>query len=179
MLKIGRRIVVYGPTGSGKTTVASRIAKHFGLPHVELDAIFWTPQWVEKSLAEFRNEVSALLKRHADGWVFDGNYSGVRDLILPFADTVVWLRPSFWVAFWWLWKRSITRALRRELLWGTNYESWRLLLLSWDSLLLYQMTHWRRHHEKVSRDLKEIPHCASVFELRSVREVEKFLASLG
>jgi len=179
MLKIGRRIVVYGPTGSGKTTVASRIAKHFGLPHVELDAIFWTPQWVEKSLEEFRNEVSALLKRHTDGWVFDGNYSGVRDLILPFADTVVWLRPPFWVAFWWLWKRTITRAWRRELLWGTNYESWRLSLLSRDSLLLYQMTHWRRHHQRTRQALEEIPHCGSVFELRSVREIEKFLSSLG
>lgn len=178
MVKIGRRIAVYGPTGSGKTTVASRIAQYLELPHIELDAIFWTPDWVEKPLEEFRAEVLAVLERHTDGWVCDGNYSGVRDLILPLADTVVWLRPPFWVACWWLWRRTITRAWRREVIWGTNRESWRLIFFSRDSLLLYQMRYWRRHHQRVRQSLEEIPHHASVYELRSTWEIEAFLSSL-
>jgi len=179
MVKMGRRIVVYGPTGSGKTTVAGRIAQCLGIPHIELDAIHFAPDWVEKPLEEFRAEVSALLSSYTDGWVCDGNYSQVRDLTLPLADTVIWLRLPLRVAFWWLWKRTVTRALRRELLWGTNRESWRLSFLSRDSLLLYQLTHWRRHHKRTKQDLEEIPHRASVFELRSTGEIEEFLASLG
>lgn len=85
MGKIGRRVVVYGPTGSGKSTVARNIAAHIGVPLVELDAIFWGPRWVNKPLEEFRAEVSALLSSHTDGWVCDGNYSQVRDIILPLA----------------------------------------------------------------------------------------------
>ena len=178
MVKIGRRIVVYGPTGSGKTAVASRIARYVGVPHIELDAVFWLPQWTEKPVEEFRADVSTLLSNHTDGWVFDGNYSRVRDLILPLADTVVWLRPPLRVAFWRLLKRTVVRNWKQEPLWGTNRESWRGAFLSRDSLLLYQMTHWRRTQERIGRALKEIPHQVSVLELRSVPQIEAFLASL-
>jgi len=179
MAEIGRRIVVYGPTGSGKTTVAARIAQSVGVPHVELDAVFWTPNWVSKPLEQFRADVSAILERHPDGWVCDGNYSKVRDLLLPLADTVVWLRPPFWLASWRLLKRTIVRSWKRESLWGTNRGSWRKAFLDRDSLLLYQATHWRRHHRRTRQSLREIPHLAAVYELHSVKEIDEFLASLS
>ena len=97
---------------------------------------------------------------------------------MPGADTVLWLRLPYRVAFWRVLKRTVTRAWRRELLWGTNRESWRLSLLSRDSLLVYQATAWRRHHQRVRRDLERIPHHAHVYELRSSREVESFLAGV-
>ncbi|MBC8476804.1 MAG: toxin [Dehalococcoidia bacterium] len=178
MVDIGRRIVVYGPTGSGKTTVAARIAVCLGVHHIELDAIAWLPGWVMKPLDEYRADISKVLNEHNKGWVCDGNYSEVRTLTLPQADTVVWLRLSYRVAFWRVLKRTVTRAWRREMLWGTNYESWRLSFLSRDSLLLYQATAWRRHHRGVSADLEGLPHHARVYELRSPREVEVFLAEV-
>ena len=91
MLNIGRRVVVYGTTGSGKTTVAARIAQCLGVPHIELDAIFWLPDWTEKPREEFRAEVSALLERYREGWVCDGNYNALREITLPRTDAVVWL----------------------------------------------------------------------------------------
>ncbi len=179
MAELGRHIVVYGPTCSGKSTLARRIAQHVNVPHIEIDAIFWTPDWVEKPLEEFRAEISAVLSQCVDGWVFDGNYSRVRDLILPLADTVIWLRPPFRVAFWRLLKRTIVRCLNNELLWGTNRESWRRAFASPDSLLLYQITHWRRYDEKIKRNLEEIPHQASIVKLRSPREIDAFLSRLS
>ncbi len=178
MVKIGRRIVVYGATGSGKTAVAARIAQSIGIPHIELDAIFWKPNWANRPLEQFRTDVSSILTDHPDGWVCDGNYTHVRDLTLPLADTVIWLRLPFRIAFWWLLKRTIARAWSRELLWGTNHESWRQSFLSRDSILLYQMTHWYRTLWQTKQALQEIPHQASVLELRSVKEINKFLASL-
>jgi adenylate kinase family enzyme len=178
MLNIGRRVVVYGPTGSGKTTVAARIAQCLGVPHIELDAIFWLPDWTKKPPDDFRGEVTALLENHQNGWVCDGNYSRVRDIILPWADTVIWLRLPFRVTFWRVLKRTVSRAWTREPLWGTNYESWRQSFLSWDSLLRYSITGQRRHRRGVSRSLDEVSHQAEVYELRSTREVEEFQASL-
>lgn len=177
MTEIGRRIVIYGPTCSGKSTLARRIAQHLNIPCVELDAIFWKPDWVEKPLEEFRADVSAALIKYPDGWVCDGNYSRVRDLTLPQADTVVWLRPPFRLAFWRLLKRIIARCIDRKPLWGTNYESWRQSFFSRDSLILYQVTHWRRYDRKITHDLENIPHQASVIQLRSTREIDDFLAS--
>lgn len=178
MLNIGHRVVVYGTTGSGKTTVAALIAECISAPHIELDAIFWLPNWTEKPREEFRTKVSALLEGYQEGWVCDGNYSALRELTLPQADAVVWLWLPFRVIFWRLLKRTIRRAWTKEPLWGTNYESWRLSFLSRESLLLYAMKSRRRHRENIRRDLKAITHQAKVYELRSTREVEAFLASL-
>ena len=178
MVKIGRRIVVYGPPGSGKTVVARRIARYVGVPHIELDAVFWLPQWTEKPVEELRADVSALLEKYTDGWVFDGVYPQARELTLPLADAVVWLRPPLRVAFWWLLKRIIIRLWKRELLWRTNRESWRGSFFSRHSLLLYQLTHWRRTQKWTKQALEEISHQALVLELRSVPQIEAFLASL-
>jgi adenylate kinase family enzyme len=38
---IGQRIVVAGTTGSGQTTTARQLSLLLGLPHIELDALFW------------------------------------------------------------------------------------------------------------------------------------------
>jgi adenylate kinase family enzyme len=178
MLNIGRRVVVYGPTGSGKTTVAARIAQCLSVPHIELDAVFWLPDWTKKPPDDFRVEVTALLESQQNGWVCDGNYSRVRDVILPRADTVIWLRLPFRVTFWRVLKRTVSRARREEVLWGTNRESLLKAFFSWDSLLRYAITGQRRHRRGVSRSLNEVSHEAEVYELRSTREVEEFLASL-
>ena len=177
MLKIGRRIVVYGSACSGKSTVASHISQNIGMPHIELDAVFWKQQWVKMPMEEFRIEVSTLLSEHTDGWVFDGNFNRVRDLILPLADTVVWLRLPFRVVFWWALKRAIIRCWTGELLWGTNRESWRLQFLSRESLIFYIITRWRCRQEKIEQDLREIPHQASIIQLRSPQEINNFLAN--
>lgn len=178
MKETGKHIVVYGPACSGKTTLARQISHFAGLSHIELDEIFWQPGWEQKSLEEFRAGVSATLNGCPEGWIADGNYSRVRDLILPQADTVIWLRPSFSVAFWRLLKRTVTRCREGTLLWGTNYESWRKAFLSRDSLLLYQVKNWRRYDSKVIQDLKKIPNQATIIQLRSQREIDAFLMRL-
>jgi adenylate kinase family enzyme len=40
---IGRRIAIYGPTGSGKTTFGRALGQRLGLPVIDLDTIFWLP----------------------------------------------------------------------------------------------------------------------------------------
>ncbi len=178
MVKIGCRVVVYGPTGCGKTTVAARIAKAINVSHIELDAIFWKPNWTGTPLEQFRDDIFSVLADHPNGWVCDGNYSYSRDLILPLADTVVLLYLPFRVAFWRLLKRTVTRCWDGKLLWGINRETWRQAFFSRSSLLLYQMTHWRRFLLRNRQVLQEIPHQASVLELYSVKEIDEFLASL-
>ena len=176
---IGRRIAVYGPTGSGKSTVARELGSRLGVPVIELDALFHRPNWEPTPEDEFRAKVLVELDESADGWVCDGNYSMVREIVLPRADTVVRLRLSWRVSFWRLLKRTITRARTKEPLWGANYESWRMALLSRDSILLWSITHHRAHARNVERDLERISHRASVIELSSAREVAAFLGSVA
>lgn len=175
----GRRFAVYGPTGSGKTSVARWIGALLDLPVIELDALFHRPNWQPTPEDEFRAKVLTALHRCPDGWVCDGNYRAVRALILPKAETVLWLRLPIRVVFWRLLKRTVGRAWTKEPLWGTNYESWRQSFLSTDSILWWCISHWRTHHRNVRNDLGRIPHRARVVELRSSRDVARFLSSVG
>jgi len=179
MNNIGRRIVVYGPTGSGKSTMARLIAGRTGLPCVELDRIFWLPDWVEKPREEFRADALATLEKHKDGWVCDGNYNRIRESILPMADTVIWLRLPIRVTFFRVLKRAIYRIVRRELIWGTNRETVGKQFFSRDSLLLYSWNNRNRYHIREGKALKELPHRARIIELGSPGEVKRFLRGQG
>jgi len=177
-IDLGRRVVVYGPSGSGKTTVGRALATRLQVPFVELDAVFHArPGWQDLSSEEFRHEVAALLATHADGWVFDGNYGDVRDLVLPRADSVVWLRLPFPVVYARLVSRTLRRAIVNAELWNGNRESLRQAFLSRDSMLLWGITAWRPHHRAAAVALATLPH-GPVYELRSPRAVRSFLASV-
>jgi adenylate kinase family enzyme len=43
---LGRRVVVTGLAGSGKSTFAVALAARTGLPVIHLDLAFWKPGWV-------------------------------------------------------------------------------------------------------------------------------------
>jgi adenylate kinase family enzyme len=66
-----RRIAVVGTTGSGKTTLARQLSERLGIPHVELDAIRYGPNWKETPDEIFRECVSQALSGRS--WVADGN----------------------------------------------------------------------------------------------------------
>ena len=40
-----QRINVVGTTCTGKTTLARRLSEVLGIPHVEMDALYWEPNW--------------------------------------------------------------------------------------------------------------------------------------
>src|SRR5262249_29948937 len=113
-----RRVSVIGVTGSGKTTFAASLASRLHLPHVELDALHWEPDWRMAELEVFRNRVGSAAA--GDGWVIEGNYSKVRDLVWARADTVVWLDYSFPLTFVRLLRRTIARVRTGEELWNGN-----------------------------------------------------------
>lgn len=120
---LGRRVMVVGTTGSGKSTLAGRLAARLGVPHVELDALRHGPGWTEVPDEQFRPLVAAAVA--VDGWVVDGNYDSVRDLVLPRATDVIWLDYPRRVVMWRVVKRSIVRAVTRRKLWNGNREDWR------------------------------------------------------
>jgi adenylate kinase family enzyme len=121
-----RRVSVVGNSGSGKSTVARELSKRLGLPYVELDAVFHQPGWGELPVEEFRRIVAE--KAAGDGWVIDGNYTKVRDLVWQRADTVVWLDLARAVIMRRIISRSLGRVVFRRRLWNGNRERWRNVL---------------------------------------------------
>jgi predicted kinase len=103
-----QRILVLGRTGSGKTTLAGQLAAALGVPHVELDALYFGANFSTVPLPVLRERTSAAIA--AERWVTDGNKSAVRDLVWPRADTVIWLDYPVVVSLWRLAKRALWRT---------------------------------------------------------------------
>jgi adenylate kinase family enzyme len=139
-----RCISVIGTSGSGKTTFARRLAERAKLPHVELDALFWGPNWTPADPALFRERVETALSGGA--WVCDGNHSAVRPMVLARADTVIWLDLPLLVCLWQALRRN-AKADWRERLGQSNRETWSRRL-GRDSLFWWILkTHGRRRRE--------------------------------
>ncbi|MBO3749300.1 hypothetical protein J5X84_24745 [Streptosporangiaceae bacterium NEAU-GS5] len=138
-----RRISIVGNSGSGKTTLASRLAQALDLPHIELDAWKHQPGWEPRPVAEMRAMVGAAIAE--DGWVIDGNYSEVRDLIWARADTIVWMDPPRRTVMRQIIWRTLGRVARRRELWNGNRERWRNFFAfhPQESVIAWA---WTRHH---------------------------------
>src|SRR3954454_20906111 len=102
------RILILGRTGSGKTTLARELAVALDVPHVELDSLYFGPDFSTAPLPVLRERTSEAIA--AERWVTDGNKRAVRDLVWPRADTVVWLDYSIRVSLWRLAKRARSRT---------------------------------------------------------------------
>ncbi len=173
---MGHRIAVYGPSGSGKSTLSRELAARFSLPLLELDAVFHAhPNWVDLSREEFREKVSAFLEGHPEGWVIEGNYSHVRDLILPVADTAIWLRLPWRTVYRRLSWRTISRSFAHHELWNGNRETLGQTFMSRDSMLVWGVTAFRKQNRGLHESLFENPPNATVYVLKTPGQVRYLL----
>ena len=172
------RAIVIGTSGAGKTTFARALAERMGVPHIEFDAYRHGPNWTETPDDVFRRRVADATA--GGGWVADGNYSVVRDIVWTRATAVVWLDYPFPVVFWRLFRRTIRRSVKREELWNGNREQlWRHFFTK-DSLFLWALkTHRRRKRGVIAAlDMPEYRHLAAL-RLRSPGEARRLLESAG
>jgi adenylate kinase family enzyme len=173
-----RRVSVVGNSGSGKSTLGRALAERLEVPYVELDAIFHQPGWQELPRAVFRERVAEVVARR--GWVVDGNYSVVRDLVWAAADSVVWLDPPRRTVMRRVIARTAARTVTREELWNGNREPW-TNLLSLDpqrSVVAWSWTRHRTYRERYGR-AQDDPAWAEVefIRVRRPREARLLLAA--
>jgi adenylate kinase family enzyme len=140
-----RRIHIVGTSGAGKTIFAASLTQRLMVPHVEIDALAWGPNWSETPREELRQHLAAALA--GPSWVVDGNYGFLRDLVWSRADTVVWLDYSFPVVIGRALRRTARRILRHELLWSGNRETLRKAL-SRESIVLWSLKTFRRRRRE-------------------------------
>jgi adenylate kinase family enzyme len=169
-------VSVVGVSGSGKTTVARRLAARLGVPHVELDALYHGPDWSPAPDDLFLARVDRATA--SGGWVVDGNYSVVRPLVWARANTVVWVDPPRWRVTAQITGRTVRRTLTREELWNGNREPI-TGIVRWDperSVVRWSWTTFRHNRERYRRAMAESsPGGPTFVRLGSRREMASFV----
>lgn len=172
---IGRRIVVTGLTGSGKSTFSLLLAARTGLPLINLDLQFWKAGWVAPSEDEWREKQSALLA--GDAWIADGNYQETLDLRLERADTVVILETPWWVCSGQAFRRGLRKpqeAFPGGLPEGCELSAWRQFR---DGCRMAGVA-WRKRRSEVDREheiISQHGQHVALHVLKSRRAVREFL----
>jgi adenylate kinase family enzyme len=178
---VGQRSLVWGNSCSGKSTLASQIARSRGLPFVELDALNWQPNWVGLNATD-PNTLLVKFKAAtaSDAWIVAGSYSREAKLAFwPRLQTIIWLDLPRHLLIRRCLKRSFQRWWHKELLWGTNYESFFSQFALWrgeDSLFWFI---WTQHAPKRRRAIRDMtdPQWRHIrwIHLQSEREVQAYL----
>jgi adenylate kinase family enzyme len=168
------RVLVAGTSGSGKTTVAGRVAAVLGLPHIEIDALFHGPGWTPRP--SFEADVRQFAA--GPGWVTEWQYAPVRDLLADRADLLVWLDLPRGVVMRQVVRRTVVRRLRRQELWNGNLEPpFRTIFTDREHIVRWA---WATHHlnaERVTALARRRPELPIV-RLRSRAEVATWLDRL-
>jgi len=166
-----KRILVIGAGGSGKTTVARRLAERTGLPLIHLDSLYWRPGWQPTPADEWRAKVQDLVSR--DAWIIDGNYGGTLDLRLQACDTVVFLDLPRIACLWHVLKRQARHIgqARPELHPGCRER------LSWE-FLVWIWTYPSRRRGDILRRLATLDRRKRVAILRSSAAIDEFLGTV-
>jgi len=170
-----RRILVYGVTGSGKTTLARQIGERLGIPwHSADDEIGWLPGWVERPVEEQRARAAELV---AGGtWVLDTAYGHWRDLVLPRVDLIVALDYPRSVSLRRLVQRTARRIVTGEPVCNGNRETLRQAL-SRDSILVWHFRSFREKRRKITA-WEADPSVPPVVRLCSPAETARWLQRL-
>lgn len=177
---LGRRILIVGPSCSGKSTLANQLASLIAAEFIEMDALFWKPNWQEPDEDEFQ---ARLKETHrAEAWVSAGNYlRHTRHTVWPRAETVIWLDFPISTTCWRVIVRSWRRWRGRELLWGTNTERFWDQFIVWNprrSLIGYNVSRHRRNRELFLQAMTDPEFTNTRFiRLTSAREVRTLLAA--
>jgi adenylate kinase family enzyme len=87
------RILIFGNSGSGKSTMARSLSNELGIAHLDLDQLAWSSPGVRRPLADSALVIEDFLTREAE-WIAEGCYGDLIDLLLPHATELRFLNPG-------------------------------------------------------------------------------------
>jgi adenylate kinase family enzyme len=174
-VRLPDRVLVYGVTGSGKSTAAVAIGARTGLPLTLVDELTWLPGWVPVDAAVQREMIGEIVA--GERWLLDTAYGAHLDLVLPRAELVVGLDYPRWLSLARLVRRTVSRVVTQEPMCNGNVETWRQVFAR-DSIIVWHFRSFARKRARM-RAWAVTPDGPEVVLFRRPRELEAWIAGLG
>ena len=143
-----RRILCFGATGSGKSTMAAALAERLRLPLTLVDDLCWEPGWVQPPREELDRRIVPVLE--SDAYVIDSVYRFHNDLALERVDVIVGLDYPRATSLARLVRRTWRRIRTRERVCNGNVETLRLAFAR-DSIIVWHFRSWASKRERMRR----------------------------
>ena len=112
------KILVVGPPGAGKSTLATAVADRLTLPYSPVNWFRWQTDWKATPASQFNRLIDGVLNQAA--WVMDDNVQGREAEIWPQADCVIWLDYSLAHVLARIARRNLSWWLTGKMIWGVN-----------------------------------------------------------
>jgi adenylate kinase family enzyme len=174
-VRLPDRVLVYGVTGSGKSTAALAIGARTGHPVTLVDELTWLPGWVPVEATRQRELIAEVVA--GERWLLDSSYGDWLGFVLPRVELVVGLDYPRWLSLSRLVRRTVSGAITREPRCNGNVETWRNML-SRESIIRWHFQSFARKRERM-RAWAASSDGPEVLLFRHPRELEAWLESLA
>jgi adenylate kinase family enzyme len=170
-----KKVALFGPPASGKTTIARKLSSSLGIPHTNLDEILFTDAGA-LPFNEFHTAAERITRK--DSWVVEGNYSKLADVVWHRADVLVWLDLPLRLVV----RRIVFRSLRQLAGLDTSAQAqrltWKRAFFERRSLLRTAIRKYRHNRPRYARQVAETAALGvHVVRLRSGRQADAWLAN--
>ena len=166
----GHRIMICGPSNSGKSTLAAALGRKLGIGVVHLDLLRHLPNtnWVQRSDEEFARLHDEAVD--GDGWAMDGNYSKLMPGRRKRATGIILLSDNRWANMYRYFRRTLFERDRIGALAG-NKDSIKLDMIRWV---------WIGEARNVARYRTDLPKPGIPFlHVRGMRELNALYRAWG
>ena len=87
-----KRVLIFGNSASGKSTLAKKLCSTEGLSHLDLDTLAWLPTVPpeRKPLPESAAEIEAFIDAN-QAWVIEGCYADLLDVARPYSSEAIFM----------------------------------------------------------------------------------------
>jgi len=100
------KILIFGVPGSGKTTLAKKLARSLSIPLFHVDELFFEKGWIERDHDHFLKDIRSILNNNK--WIIDGNAMRSLEMRYKKANIVVYCRLNRLICLFRVFKRWLS-----------------------------------------------------------------------
>jgi len=178
-IKTMQRVNVIGTSGRGKSTFSRKLAALLKAPYLEIDKLYWGPNWNEPADELFFKKLEAELNR--ESWVLDGNYQRTEAIKWKNVQVVIWLDYSMPRVMFRVIKRALWRIISQAEIWeGTGNRETLKMLFSRDSIVLWSFNTYHSNKSRYNETMHNIKYAHIKFiRISSPAEALNFLDEIA